>query len=49
MKQKDIKPLFSVFTMQFNCENYTELDRDAQFTTAAYAVDRSWYICKEQL
>jgi hypothetical protein len=42
-----MKSLFPVFTMQFNCENYTELDQDVQFTTAAFTEDRSWYRCKE--
>lgn len=35
--------------MQFNCENYTELDRNAQFTTAAFTVDMSRYKCKGEL
>jgi hypothetical protein len=35
--------------MQFNCENYTESDRDVQFTTAAVAVDASGYRCEKEL
>jgi hypothetical protein len=35
--------------MQFNCENYTELGRDAQFTTAALLWIRVDTNVKEEL
>jgi hypothetical protein len=35
--------------LQFNCENYMELVRDVQFTTAAFNEDRCFYICNEEM